>query len=341
MTGPGAALHPQATPSGRLPGLDMLRGVAALCVVGLHLFAIYGDIPNVFGKGYLAVDLFFMLSGYVMARTYEPRMARGLSPISFFLARYRRLWPIMAVGGLIGLPKLWLDPPVIGFAVAAVFNLLLLPIPAVGVAFPLNIPAWSIFFELTANLIHGLILWRLGARWLLALAAVTIPLAFWVGLKYATFDVGAHTEDYFAGLPRVLLSYLAGIVLCRWWQDSPPLAVPPLLAFVAMPLAFASAWALGIEDWRLDLLFIVVLCPLLIAGGLRYRASEGTGAQIALWLGALSFPLYAVHMPVLQGMHLLGFGSLGGGISAIAVGIAVTLAVEARVRHKQRTRVTA
>ena len=44
-------------------------------------------------KGYLAVDLFFMLSGYVMARTYEPRMARGFSPAAFFLARYRRLWP--------------------------------------------------------------------------------------------------------------------------------------------------------------------------------------------------------------------------------------------------------
>ena len=331
----------QTIPSGRLPGLDMLRGIAALCVVGLHLFAIYADIPNVFGKGYLAVDLFFMLSGYVMARTYEPRLARGLPPLEFLLARYRRLWPIMAVGGLIGLPKLLLDPPAVGFAAAAAFNLMLLPIPATGVAFPLNIPAWSICFELTANLVHGLILWRLGPRWLLALAAATVPLAFWVGLKYATFDVGAHSEDYVAGLPRVLLSYLIGIVLARWWRDDPPISIPPFLAFTAMPLAFASAWAFGIQDWRLDLLFVVVLCPLLIAGGLRYRESQGHGATAAMGLGALSFPLYAVHMPVLQGMLLLGYGSLGGGVAAIMAGIAVALAAEALTRQrKERRRVT-
>jgi peptidoglycan/LPS O-acetylase OafA/YrhL len=60
-------------------------------------------------------------------------------------------------------------------------------------------------------------------------------------------------------------------------------------------------------------------------------------------LGALSFPLYAVHMPVLQGMHLLGFGSVGGAIAALGAGIAVALAAEGlgRWRRKRRTRVTA
>lgn len=333
----GASPLSPTAPAGRLPGLDMLRGIAALCVLGLHLPAINFDMPNILAKGYLAVDLFFMLSGYVMARTYEPRLARGLPPIRFFFARYRRLWPVMAVGSAIGLPKLFLEAPDLpGFIIAAGFNLLLLPAPAIGVAFPLNIPAWSIFFELTANMLHGFILWRLGKRVLLAAGAIMIPLTIWVGLHYGTFDVGAHTEHYFAGLPRVLLSYVIGILLSRWWRDAPPIAVPPGLAFAAMPLIFASAWLLGIADWRLDLVFIVVLCPLLIAGGLRYRSAEGSGATIAAAIGAFSFPLYAVHMPVLQGMRLLGFGSIGGGIAALVVGGAVTLTFAGLGRQRQQ-----
>ncbi|MEO5586397.1 MAG: acyltransferase [Novosphingobium sp.] len=346
---------PSATASARLPGLDMLRGIAALCVLGLHLHAIYRDQPAIFGKGYLAVDLFFMLSGYVMARTYDTRLASGLSPLRFFWGRYRRLWPIMAIGGLLGLPKLYLelrDPA--AFALIAGLNLFLLPVPDEGPGFPLNIPAWSILFELTANAVHAAVLWRLGVRWLIALAAATIPLIVWVGLVYGTFDVGAHTFDFFAGLPRVLLSYLIGMVLWRWWRDEPTVKIPAWAAFTAMPLLFASAWLLGVGDWRLDIAFIVIACPLLIAGGLHYRPGSspgspwgsgwgaGWGASLAVALGALSFPLYAVHMPVLQGMHLLGYGSTGGALAALAVGIALTIAVEVLARRrKQRRKVAA
>jgi peptidoglycan/LPS O-acetylase OafA/YrhL len=334
---------PSASLSPRLPGLDLLRGIAALCVLGLHLQAINVDHPKIFGKGYLAVDLFFMLSGYVMARTYEPRLARGLAPLHFLFARYRRLWPVMAIGGVIGLPKLLLDGPDFAtFATAAGFNLLLLPVPREGVAFPLNIPAWSIFFELTANLLHALLLWRLGARWLMTLLAMTVALTVWLGLVYGTVDVGAHSEDYFAALPRVVLSYAIGIVLWRRWRDAPPIAVPPLLAFLAMPVLFASAWVLGVDSWWPDLGFIVIACPLLIAGALRFRSEQGWNSSATAALGALSFPLYAVHMPVLQGMRLLGFGSTGGAFAALAAGAAVAIGVEALARRrKQRRRATA
>ena len=320
----------------------MLRGIAALCVLGLHARAIYGDQAWIFGKGYLAVDLFFMLSGYVMARTYDPRLANGLSPLRFLFARYRRLWPVMAVGSVIGLPKLWLElQSPSGFALTAGLNLLLLPVPHEGPGFPLNIPAWSILFELTANLIHGLILWRLRLRCLVLLAAATLPPIFWVGSSYGTFDVGAHTFDFFAGLPRVLLSYLIGIVLWKLWQDEPAVPVPPALALVAMPTMFAVAWVMGLQDWRLDLVFIVVACPLLIAGGLRLRAGSSAVDRCALAFGALSFPLYAVHMPVLQGMHLLGYGQVGAALAAMTAGTLVALTIELRTRHRKQRRIRA
>jgi peptidoglycan/LPS O-acetylase OafA/YrhL len=336
--------RPSRGPAGRLLGLDMLRGIAALCVVALHLQWINTDHPRIFAKGFLAVDLFFMLSGYVMARTYEGRMASGLSPLKFLAARYRRLWPIMAIGGAIGLPHLFLVPPDnASFAVAAGFNLLLLPIPAKDLAFPLNFPAWSIFFELTVNLIHGLVLWRLGVRWLAVLIAVLIPLTAWAAFHAGTLDVGAHTDDYYLALARAMLSYVIGIVLYRWWRDAPSLRISPLLAFAAMPVLFSSSWLFGVDDWRVDLGFIVVVCPLLIAGGLRFRSPAGSSlSSAAAAFGALSFPLYAVHLPVIQGMNMLGYGSIGGGIAALTAGAALTLAAElAGQRRKQRRRATA
>lgn len=316
--------------SERLLGLDMLRGIAALCVVALHLQWINADHPRVFAKGFLAVDLFFMLSGYVMARVYEGRLAGGLSALTFFAARYRRLWPIMAIGGAIGLPRLFIvAPDFTNFAVAASFNLLLLPFPARDLAFPLNFPAWSICCELTVNLIHGLLLWRLGIRWLTVLLAALVPLTVGAALYSGTLDVGAHTDDFFLALVRAMLSYVIGIVLYRWWRDAPSLKVPPLLAFAAMPVLFASSWLLGVDDWRIDLCFIVLVCPLLIAGGLNLRSAPGgVLSALASASGALSFPLYSVHLPVIQSITMLGFGSFGGGIAALAAGAAVTAAAE-------------
>lgn len=331
---------PTRSPAERLLGLDMLRGVAALCVVALHLQWINADHPRIFAKGFLAVDLFFMLSGYVMARTYEDRMASGLSPLSFFVTRYRRLWPIMAIGGAIGLPRLFLvAPDTTSFAIAAGFNLLLLPIPAKDLAFPLNFPAWSIFFELSVNLIHGLVLWRLGVRWLAVLVAAIIPLTAWAAFHAGTLDLGARTDDYFIALARAMLSYLIGIVLYRGWRDAPSLRVPPLLAFAAMPVLFASSWLFGVNDWRVDLGFIVVVCPLLIAGGLRFRSTAGGAlSSAAAAFGALSFPLYAVHLPVIQGMNMLGFGSVGGGIAALTAGAGLTLVAKFAGRRRKRRR---
>ena len=96
------------TAPARLPGLEAQRAIAALLVVGLHVQAVFGIwLPGWFSKGYLAVDFFLMLSGFLMMRHTGPKLAAGLSPLAFLAARYRRLWGIMALGGLIGAPFLW------------------------------------------------------------------------------------------------------------------------------------------------------------------------------------------------------------------------------------------
>lgn len=303
----------------------------------------YGLPMRVVAKGYLAVDLFFMLSGYVMARTYERRFAGGFTAGRFMIARYWRLWPIMAVGSLIGVPKLLSETTDwSGFAVSAGFNLLLLPVPASYLAFPLNIPAWSIFFELVANLFHAVALWRWGIRWLIALVAITVPLTIGVGLHYGTFDLGAHTDHFFAALTRGMLSYVIGIVLWRWWRDEPVLPCPSLLAAAATLAAVLIAHFSGFTDWWLDLAIILLLCPLLLAAGLAYHPTGRAAIAVASGLGALSFPLYATHMPVLEGMRVLGYGWVAGGLAMLLTGIGLALAAELFAqRRRQRRKVTA
>ena len=321
MTPPDPAAPPRK--AARLPGIEALRGVAALCVVLLHLQATLRGHPPVFGKGYLGVDFFLMLSGFLMARTQEWRFTGMAAAWTFMYARIRRLWPMMALGGLLGAPVLYYRTGDFGhFLSLAVPNFLLLPASFMNVVYPLNIPAWTIFYELVANALHTLLFWRFG-RWFLGLSllagfAATVAVA----VSWGSLDVGARPAHFLAGFPRIVFAYLLGIVLGRWWREAPAIAVPALPAFLAMPVLFAAAWYFGWTGWVFDLLFVVIACPLIIAGGMRLSGAS----RWAFWSGMLSFPLFAVHMPILQTASEFGVNFWIGGALALAGGVLATLA---------------
>jgi peptidoglycan/LPS O-acetylase OafA/YrhL len=293
---------------GRLEGLDALRGIAALCVLVYHI------TESLESSAYLAVDFFFMLSGYVMARTYEPRLATGLPARKFVAARVWRLWPTMFLAGLVAIP--WLFSWVPGkFAWPIVIaNLLLIPSLTQNRLYLLNGPAWSILFELVANAFHALGLWRLSNRQLFALLALLALSMAGLASLY-TYELGSRPGTALGGVPRVLLSYGAGMLLWRVWQDIPKVRVPGLLTLAGMPLFFGLCAMIGAQLWQSDLLFVLAICPLLIAGGLRLEKVH----PVLLWLGAISFPLYAVHAPVLRTAEWLGAGKLAGGLASIPI----------------------
>lgn len=296
-------------PSSRLAGLDALRGIAALCVLNFHAFSFFGTDLAFDGKGYLAVDFFFMLSGYVMARTYEHRLAEGYGARRFMIARYRRLWPVMAIGTLLGTPMLLNqlgDPLTVGAVTIA--NLLLIPVFTTRFIFPTNAAAWSIFAELLVNLAHGLLLWRWRTRSIALLAAAALPLLAWIAITAGNLDVGASAATAYAGPVRAIVAYCAGIVLWRLWRDRAPFRISPMLVFAAMPVLTALSQILRLDGWYYDLAFVVIACPLLIAGGLAYQGDH----RIGRWLGMLSFPLYAVNLPLLEISREFGLGPLPG-----------------------------
>jgi peptidoglycan/LPS O-acetylase OafA/YrhL len=329
---PGATTYRTSVTQGkRIHGLDGLRGLAALSVVGFHAHTAFDAFPNWWGKGYLAVDFFMMLSGYVMARTYEERMREGLGAAAFFKLRYRRLWLTMAIGSLIGIPYLWAltDDP-LRFTASLVLNLALIPAPLNNELFPLNGPAWSIFYELLANVLHVVLFWRLSSRVLLTLAIVLLMLLGIFAQAKGDVDFGALAPAFAFTIVRSLAAYTCGILLWRHWRDEPGIKVPAALPFIALPLLMLTPFtALG---WAYDLAFIALACPLLIAGGLRLHGV----ARWAAWSGALSFPLYAVHAPVLRAAVLAGIDAVEAALLAVLAGIALTWWLSHRQQRAKR-----
>lgn len=181
--------------------LDGLRGVAALFVVWYHVFEGFGFAQSVngvddglitsFNHGYLAVDFFFILSGFVIGYAYDDRWAKGFTLGQFAKRRLIRLHPMVVAGAVIGLITFCLQGAVkwdgTHVATSAIMLALLCTmflIPAVpgtapevrgnGEMYPLNGPSWSLFFEYIGNIIYPCFFAvsppRCSARWSQCLA---------------------------------------------------------------------------------------------------------------------------------------------------------------------------
>lgn len=255
----------------RLQQLDALRGIAALMVAASHFNALVLGGNYILGAG-LAVDFFFMLSGYIMARTYEGRMP---SPPSFLLKRMRRLWPALALGtalgAAMGLAPIYYLPLALAF----------LPIP--GILFAFNPPAWSLFYELVANVLHASLLARLRAWHIGLLLAAIMPA--WALLGLDGFMPGDSSAAILESLFRVVVAYAIGVVLWRRFGDRPSLH-PSLGAMILALCLVAPAWA--------SPAIVALLFPIAILSGFS-RAVSRPG----YWLGRISYPLYAVHFPIM------------------------------------------
>ncbi len=323
-----------ATPAARLLGLDALRGIAAFCVVLFHVRTVFETAPQYSPRAYLAVDFFFVLSGFVMARAYETKLRAGFGGDRFFKARYRRLWPTIAFGSLLFVPYVREAADGFNLVFFKVFiaNMLLLPAIGENDFFPLNAPAWSIFFELVANVIHGMVLWKLRSRALLAIVLVCLCGLAFKALDYGNLDVGAGKGEFVVGLLRVGFSYTLGILLWRHWGERKVHRSAGWLALVAMPILFASITHGVMRPWETDLTFVTLASPLILVGGLAIRG----GGRLAALAGDLSFPLYATHFPVLYIARDLGLSGDASIAACLVVAGAVT-AVQLAWRQRRKS----
>jgi peptidoglycan/LPS O-acetylase OafA/YrhL len=306
----------------RLTGFDGLRAIAALSVLFFHVLTWQSGVQR--GNAYLAVDFFFMLSGYVMARTYEHKLAGTMATATFLYGRFCRFWPTMFVAGLIGLPWFLTSYGMDQWAVAAL-NLLLIPTFQCVRLYPLNSPAWSILLELFANMLHALVLRRLSTTSLVITVTLMAPL-FAMAASRVSFDIGAVTAAFVPALMRVTFSYLIGIILWRWWRDRPTIAVPPVVALLIMPLFFGMTTWLDVASWQSGFLFVLLACPIMLAGGLRWSGPpQGRAGRLMTLGGAMSFPIYALHSPICMAIGMTSWPIAWGVVPTLALAYLFTL----------------
>ena len=314
----------------RLPLLDSLRLFAAISVVLYHL-QLSNDGHGMFSRGYLFVDFFFLLSGFVLTLAAEHRMNASGGALRFLRARIARLWPIIAIGALTGALVRTIET---GQSVRVLLVQALLLVPDFrhdGLIFPLNGPHWSMMLEVIANIAHVLVIRRLSDRMVLAVAALGgIALAVAIYL-FGSATFGPDASNWWLGFARIGFSYPLGVWLARRRKIAGPVRTPSSLVLpwsiaLALPLtAIMVLPALPLGTAAGDGLVILAVFPPLL-----WLAASATPPRAAgKWLGLaglLSFPLYAVHLPILEyvgGLHL----GAAGPVIAIATALVVAALV--------------
>lgn len=310
--------------------LDGLRGVAALLVVFYHIFEGFsfaggGTLITVINHGYLAVDFFFILSGFVIGYAYDDRWKKNLTLKGFFKRRLIRLHPMIVMGAVIGCLTFFIQGGVkwdgTQVATSAVMWALLLAmffIPAYpgagydvrgnGEMFSLNGPSWSLFFEYIGNILYALFIHRLSNK---ALTVLVILLGLglsWFALSdvvgYGMIGVGWTLDglNFWGGMLRMLFPFTLGMLISRNFR---PFKVRGAfwICSVILLVLFCVPYIGGHSPVCLNGVFemvcIVVIFPLLVCLGASGQTTDKRSTRICKFLGDISYPLYAIHYPLM------------------------------------------
>lgn len=302
--------------------LDGLRGVAALSVLMFHRRNWFGG-DFFLGHAYLAVDFFFILSGFVIALAYGQRLGAAHSLFPYLRDRAIRLYPLMMVGAAIGIVAARLDggaaagrslAETLGAAAASGLGA-----PAIWDRNPfwINGPIWSLFFEIAVNVFYGLIAFGLTTRRLAMLIIASVLIMLLISWHMGGFVVGGHRSTLPMGIVRVVASFFVGVALHRlhvggllanggrrWW-------VAPILVASFIILPKDSTWS-----FLYDPIVVFILYPVLV---LAAAGSAAIIPRVAVWSGAVSFPLYVTHEPLLKLMERALLPAGGSGPIAVKI----------------------
>lgn len=304
--------------------LDGLRGVAALMVIGYHVFEAFATSPfdQKFNHGYLAVDFFFILSGFVIGYAYDDRWKK-MKTKNFFRRRLIRLHPMIIMGAVLGAitfliqgSEMWNGTKVPVYMVLFALLLHLFLIPALtgvgaevrgnGEMFPLNGPSWSLFFEYIGNILYALFLRKMSTRALrvlVALAAAGLA-SFAIGnfSGYGHLGVGWTLADHnlTGGFLRLLFAFSAGLLMSRVFRPvhiKGAFWICGLAIVVLLSVPYIgngeTTWMNGIYDT----VCTIVIFPLLVWLGASGMTTDKFTTRMCTFLGDISYPLYMVHYP--------------------------------------------
>ena len=316
--------------------LDGLRGVAALLVVLYHVFEGFqfaGNKPVIdfINHGYLAVDFFFILSGFVVGYAYDSRWGKTLTLGGFFRRRLIRLQPMVIMGAVIGAASflisgmerwdgthatLWLT------FLAFVCGCLMLPaLPGMprevrgnGEMFPLNGPCWSLFFEYVGNIVYALFIRHLSTRLLAVLSFALCCALAWFAVTdqsgYGSIGVGWTVDrtNILGGMLRMLCPFTMGILMSRLFK---PLrqargafwtSAALLLIIFHIPYIYSDG-ALSLNG-VFEAACIIAVFPLVVWYAASGKTTDIASTRICRFLGDISYPLYIVHYPLMYAFYM-------------------------------------
>lgn len=313
--------------------LDGLRGVAAILVLFYHIFEgfSFAEISNEAGDGiittlnhgHIAVDFFFILSGFVISYAYDDRWKK-MNTWQFFKRRLIRLHPMLIIGAIIGAVTFAIasfekwdgtTSPIGLVMVALLFSMLMIPaVPGVpyevrgnGEMFPLNGPGWSLFFEYIGNILYALFIRRLSTKLLATLAAILGVLHAWFFIgnisEYDMVGVGWTIDEvnFWGGLVRMLFPFTIGMLLARTFKPCKIKGAFWICSIMLIAI-FSTPYIAPENDISLNSLYevvcIAIIFPFIVWLG-ACGSCEGHTTKINKWLGDISFPLYIVHYPIM------------------------------------------
>lgn len=314
--------------------LDGLRGVASVIVVIFHIFESYSAGPayQFINHGYLAVDFFFVLSGFVIGYAYDDRWGK-MTTWGFFKRRLVRLHPMVVFGTVTGACFYFLGQcglfPLIGnipaWKVVLAFIMGCLMIPC-GTRMDIrgwaefnsfNGPNWSLTWEYLGNILYAFIFRKLPniVLGLLVAAAGFLTLDLCLNLNvfglltearnaqmYTPIGGWSMTgEQLYIGLTRLLYPFLAGLLLSRIGKR---ISLKGgfwwcsllLAAVLAIPCVGGEG---SILNGFYNAFSIIVVFPLIVAIGAGSVIKGVKGNRICDFLGQISYPLYITHYPLM------------------------------------------
>ena len=303
--------------------LDGLRGVAAVMVIIFHLFEAHAGgshLTQIINHGYLAVDFFFMLSGFVIGYAYDDRWNR-MTVGTFFKRRIIRLHPMVIMGSIVGAAFFYFQespcfPPIENTSVGTMLLVMLLgctllPLPLKfdirgwTEMHPLNGPAWSLYYEYIGNILYALFVRKFNKVALSVLVFVAGCFTVYRCLTAPAGDIvggwALNWEQQYVGMVRLMYPFFGGLLLSRlgwlirlekrafWWCS------------LLLAGALAAPHVGGAENFRLNGLYdafcIIVIFPAVVFLG----ASDIPGdisSRASRFLGNISYPLYITHYPI-------------------------------------------
>ena len=315
--------------------LDGLRGVAAFIVMCFHLLEASSTdhdhmLTDYIGHGYLAVDFFFILSGFVIGYAYDDRWNR-MTTWGFIKRRIIRLHPTIVFAIILGLALFyygWGDmfplvqqADVWSLLLISVMFFFMIPVP-VGMDIkgwqettPLNGNAWSLWFEYVANLLYALVI-RHFPKWLLAVfvalcAVLTLDIALDIDMFGFLAERNSHytihggwslnAEQMYLGFSRLLFPFFAGLLMSKmslsiktsrgfWWCSL-------FLAIALFVPRIATNGTLTIGNGIYEAAAVLLIFPVIVAMGAGSTVT-GRSSKICKFFGEISYPLYLVHQPI-------------------------------------------